>query len=127
MPLPALTGVPVEPTARARHDGANHSERRGDPFPDRKAATPAKLSPARPAALSPLSQHIGHTVTPGAGVRLSGASPAARSAVPRARSMSLTFLASEQRQLARNFSIRHAVEITVSYHTGPLLVGTCVV
>ena len=32
MPLPALTGVPVEPTARARHDGASHSERRGDPF-----------------------------------------------------------------------------------------------
>ena len=32
VPLPALTGVPVESTARARHHDASHSERRSDPF-----------------------------------------------------------------------------------------------
>ena len=32
VPLPTLTGVPVEPTARARHHDARHAELRGDPF-----------------------------------------------------------------------------------------------
>ena len=32
LPLPALTGVPVEPTAGARHHDASHAERHGDPF-----------------------------------------------------------------------------------------------
>ena len=44
----------------------------------------------------------------------------------RPTSPALTFLTSEQRQLSRNLSILHAVEITVSNHTGPPLVGICV-
>ena len=44
----------------------------------------------------------------------------------RTTTSSLKFLTTEYRQLPCNISILHAVEITVSNHTGPLVSGICV-
>ena len=68
LPLPALTGVPVEPTAGARHTTPATPSVTATLSPDRRAASPAK--PGAASRVFPRSsQRIGRTGPPGAGVR----------------------------------------------------------